>query len=377
MGEIRSHTALDLPELQGDTPYTRLTGDICDISPLCEFSWYEMVWYIDPPDKMDKRKLGKYLGPSHDVGQAMCSRILTANGTKICRTSVIPLSVSVKHSETLKQKIKEFNNKLKEKLGDRIQGIEVPEADAKIEEYEPYEENQEKAPIIQEVDDFDIDAHHKFISSKVMIPQGGQVVTGRVVRRKRDQDGNLIGKSHSDPLLDTSLFEVEFEDGYIETYTANIIAESMYEQVDSEGQLHRMMDEIVYHKKMSDAIHADDARTSDGKARQTTKGWKLCVRWKDGTLSWEQLALLKEGYPIEVAEYAVANKLVSEPAFNWWVTGVLRKWERIISKLNSRYMRREESLEFKNPRRYVKHLKLTKTLIQHFGQTQYKKKCPL
>jgi hypothetical protein len=28
-----------------------------------------------------------------------------------------------------------------------------------------------------------------------------------------------------------------------------------------------------------------------------TKGWKLCVKWKDSTTSWEQLADLKESYP--------------------------------------------------------------------------------
>jgi hypothetical protein len=112
----------------------------------------------------------------------------------------------------------------------------------------------------------------------------------------------------------------------------------MYEQVDSEGNIHRILDEIVDHKRMGD----DDSKSSDGKLRQTTRGWKLCTRWKDGTLSWEKLSLLKEGYPIEVAEYAVANKLLSEPAFAWWANDVLRKRDRILSKLNTRYMRREE-----------------------------------
>ena len=28
--------------------------------------------------------------------------------------------------------------------------------------------------------------------------------------------------------------------------------------------------------------------------RQTTQGWHLCVRWKDGKTTWERLADLKE-----------------------------------------------------------------------------------
>ena len=40
---------------------------------------------------------------------------------------------------------------------------------------------------------------------------------------------------------------------------------------------------------------------------------------------------MKEAYPIELAEYVVANRLVEEPAFKWWVPGVLKKRNRIIS----------------------------------------------
>jgi hypothetical protein len=38
MAAIRSHTALNLYSLQGETPHTVLTGDTGDISHICEFS---------------------------------------------------------------------------------------------------------------------------------------------------------------------------------------------------------------------------------------------------------------------------------------------------------------------------------------------------
>jgi hypothetical protein len=53
MGDLRSHTTLDIPELDGDTLQTRITGDTVDISHLCEFSWFDTVWYVDPLDKME------------------------------------------------------------------------------------------------------------------------------------------------------------------------------------------------------------------------------------------------------------------------------------------------------------------------------------
>ena len=70
----------------------------------------------------------------------------------------------------------------------------------------------------------------------------------------------------------------------------------------------------------------------------TTKGWKLCIQWKDGSTSWEHLKDLKESNPIEVAEYAVAQKIDSEPAFAWWVPFTLKKRSRIVAAVSNRYL---------------------------------------
>jgi hypothetical protein len=51
------------------------------------------------------------------------------------------------------------------------------------------------------------------------------------------------------------------------------------------------------------------------------------VSWKDGSTDWIPLKDLKEANPIEVAEYAVANKIAEEPA--------LRRRDRAIKKVKS------------------------------------------
>ena len=48
---------------------------------------------------------------------------------------------------------------------------------------------------------------------------------------------------------------------------------------------------------------------------------------------------LKESNPVDLAEYAVANRIDHEPAFAWWVPLTLRKRNRIISKLQKKYWR--------------------------------------
>ena len=45
---------------------------------------------------------------------------------------------------------------------------------------------------------------------------------------------------------------------------------------------------------------------------------------------------MKESYPIQVAEYAEANKLISKPGFSWWTPFTLKKQERIIGAVKAR-----------------------------------------
>jgi hypothetical protein len=64
------------------------------------------------------------------------------------------------------------------------------------------------------------------------------------------------------------------------------------------------------------------------------------VSWKDGSTSWVRLKDLKESHPVQVTEYALMNKLLSEPAFAWWLMKVLWKRDCIIKKVKSRYWQR-------------------------------------
>ena len=83
------------------------------------------------------------------------------------------------------------------------------------------------------------------------------------------------------------------------------------------------MEAIIDHKKDGNAVKDAD-RYFYNRGRQypkkTTAGWKLCVQWKGGLTSWETLADLKESYPVQVAEYAKAVGIDSEPAFCLVVT---------------------------------------------------------
>jgi hypothetical protein len=77
---------------------------------------------------------------------------------------------------------------------------------------------------LPDAEDIEI-GYNNYVLAKVLIPVNGyQFSNGVVKRRARDANGELIGKSNPNPLLDTSVYEVELENGSIERYHANILA---------------------------------------------------------------------------------------------------------------------------------------------------------
>jgi hypothetical protein len=228
---IRSHTCLSLDQLDGKTPETKLLGDTSDISFLCEFSWYDYVWYHVPAaPEMQNRQLGRWLGPSTDCGEAMSSYILTQSAQVVSRTSVYPLSTEDRHSAAVNEKKRQYDERLATVLGPRMEGMIFDDDETADEPYVRYADDEPvQLPDPDDVDDLgpETDAFDKYISAKVLLPSGDDMLYGTVLRRKRDVNGNLIGRSHSNPILDTSVYEVLFQDGHVEAYNANLIDENV------------------------------------------------------------------------------------------------------------------------------------------------------
>ena len=110
--------------------------------------------------------------------------------------------------------------------------------------------------------------------------------TGKVCERKRDADGTRVGKSHTNPLFDTRAYIVEFPDGMEGEYTPNLIAENLYAQCNPDGQQFTLLSSIIDHKRDHTAIEKIDQifiRNGRQQKKKTTKGWSLCIEWKDGT----------------------------------------------------------------------------------------------
>ena len=100
------------------------------------------------------------------------------------------------------------------------------------------------------------------------LPHGGTLARGRVTERKRDHEGNVIGRSNSNPILDTQEYEVKFEDGDVTKLTANAIAESMYAMCDENGDHILLFDAIVDHKKNENEMTRAEQKFVDSRGEQ-------------------------------------------------------------------------------------------------------------
>ena len=122
---------------------------------------------------------------------------------------------------------------------------------------------------------------------------------------------------------------------------ANYIAENMFAQVDQEGNCHDLLDKIIDYRVTGQEVKQQDAfiimRSGTKRRHETTIGWQLLVQWKDTRTNWVALKDLKMSYPVQVAKTSVATKISMELAFAWWVPHTLKKCNRIILKVKSKY----------------------------------------
>ena len=333
-----------------------IKGNTPDIAEYAQFDWYEYVWCHDPTVQFpgDTRRLARWIGVAHDVGNPMTFWVLPTTCKVLARSTVWSLTEDERNDPAIQAQMAELDASIREKIGDSIPNKDVDEeladlfpevpSDIFLPEHDDDFDPVEPEAAMPEADDYTPEAYDEYLTAEVLLPNMGNMTRAKVTGRKRNADGDPVGVRNTNPILDTREYEVEFPDGATDVFTANTIAESMYSQVDGDGHAFVLMSEITDHKADGTAVSKDDGFevTKDGqkRPRRTTRGWKLLVLWKDGSSSWVPLKDLKESHPVQVAEYALVNKIVEEPAFAWWVTKVLRKRDRIIRKVKSRYWMR-------------------------------------
>ena len=325
--KIHNVTPRNLFQNDGLAPFTATFGVQDDISNICNFGWCEWVYYRDHGIfPINKEKLGKVLGPLKNEGNEMAQAILTHNGKIIPHRTIHHLKTS-----TLKKKRELFDEEIRKKLGDATIFPSKPLAT----DFVPYSNNETDPTeiiLVEDQDPLDSKGSPMFespitdylIHSEIYLPQGEKMRAAKVLRRSRNEDGEIVDTHNEKPLLmNTLVCDVEFPDGEVREYSANILAENMYAQVDADGHTHTMLDSIIDYSKNGYVVSKEDGYviTKRGRRhrRMTTAGLMvLNVLWKDGSEQWIPLAVMKESHPLETADFAVSRNTNDEPTFAWW-----------------------------------------------------------
>ena len=86
-------------------------------------------------------------------------------------------------------------------------------------------------------------------NAEVLLHQVEEKRLAKVIKRSVDSDGKVIGNYNELPLLNTMLYDVQLPDDSIKPYSANIIAENILIQADSDRLHHQLLEGILDHSK--------------------------------------------------------------------------------------------------------------------------------
>ena len=217
----------------GRSGHEAITGETPDISEYLDFEFYDLIWWWDRSNKPnitdDPRRLGRWLGVSHRVGSDMSYWIVTQSGQIVSKSTVEHVTRDDYMNDDIKQKIVEFNDTLEQRLDDTNFVLQGDEESFFLDDID-YDENSGIAyeggvtPEEEEYGDMrndldrpeedDTDAVDGYIHMELTMGVGtDNELRGRVVKRSRGEDGEPVGRAHTNPLFDTREYEIDFADG--------------------------------------------------------------------------------------------------------------------------------------------------------------------
>ena len=184
-------------KLEGKAQETMVKGDTADISQHCQHGWYEWLKFRDTPASFPtpKMQLGRYLGPSIDVGPAMTAKILKANGQVVHRSTYRALTEDEWASSEEANERAAFNKSVEDKLGPKMNPEDLVADDIETTTYERYsdDDGENHLPLPDE-EETTPEAFDEFLNVHVVLPHKGNQVAGQVIGRKREADGTLRGQ---------------------------------------------------------------------------------------------------------------------------------------------------------------------------------------
>ena len=298
--EVMQRTASISGDLSGRTALEQLTGETPEMSEYLDCTFYDWCWYNDNAG-LGETNLGHWLGDSHLVGSLMSYWVLAQKGNVISRTTVSRVTTLETQVDSTKSCLQKFDTAITDRLNDEahiiIEGGKSQPYDWSdhsfdedfefVDEFHLVVSNNE---IKEANEEFTPDTYDdRYLNMELAVPSGDnpnpQYAKG--TNQLRDANGIPIGMANENPILDSRMYEVEYQDGTKASIAANYIAENLFVQVDQEGNRHVILDELIDYRVNGHEVKLQDAfiTTGTGTRRrcETTIGWELLAQWKDGS----------------------------------------------------------------------------------------------
>jgi len=209
---IRRLTAHDFPALNGLSSQENIHSRTTDISPYTQVGWYDPVWYIDKLEGIEPRcKLGLWIGIAEDVGRPLTWWILPVIAKP--RSSVFPFTEEDKLLKEVQDLVAALKAAIDEKRGNKFDPKDMDNelktfAELNLDLFEDDDE-QTTEPIelelaMPEADEFSSpEVFDQYLWAEILMDYGGKSQLGTVKRCAKGNDGNPLGISDKNPILDT------------------------------------------------------------------------------------------------------------------------------------------------------------------------------
>ena len=124
--------------------------------------------------------------------------------------------------------------------------------------WKEHKDEDESARIIPDIEDT-VDAkgrqlnqqtaYDKLINTYVQLQHGNEMRYVKVKKKSLIPDVQTTGSYDENPMLNSIIYEIKFEDGHVKKYSKKSIADNILTQVDSDGFTLTMMEGIMDYRK--------------------------------------------------------------------------------------------------------------------------------
>ena len=214
--------------LDGVTPHEKVHEKVPNITDYFQYRWFEWVWVANV-DHPDDEQLGRWLGPSFSAGDRHTSHILTSKGTVIYRSSLRPMKEGELDDQVTQRQCNDFTKEMESYIRNYATATyknhnkygndpyeHIFEADDLDDESIIAQEEKKDgdfrwrpdADVFLENDPPFVETSDEHIGMELTLPHQGELRRGKIIKRKRNEKGELVGTAHDNTRLTSVMVDI-------------------------------------------------------------------------------------------------------------------------------------------------------------------------